>query len=93
MLIIAAALEVQDPASGRSNKQEAADQRHAQFADRDSDFLGYLKLWDFYHRLKGELSRNQLRKACRQNFLSYNRMREWADIHLQLLELGRARPG
>ena len=49
-----------------------------------SDFFSYLKLWDFYHHLKETLSRNQLQKACRQNFLSANRMREWADIYRQL---------
>jgi len=96
MLIIAAALEIQDPRERPLEKQEAADECHAQFADPDSDFLGYLKLWDFYHQLKGRLSRGQLRKACRQNFLSHNRMREWTDIHLQLLDFVREaglRPG
>lgn len=87
VLIIAAALEIQDPRERPLDRQEEADALHARFADRGSDFMGYLKLWDFYHKLKKELSRNQLRKACRQNFLSYNRMREWADIHRELLEL------
>ena len=87
MLIIAAVLEIQDPRDRPVEKQEAADQAHAQFVHPDSDFLGYLKLWDFYHKLKKELSRNQLRKACQQNFLSHTRMREWADIHRELLEL------
>lgn len=87
VLIIAAALELQDPRERPLEKQEQADAAHARFLDQDSDFTSYLKLWDFYHELKGELSRNQLRKACRENFLSYNRMREWTDIHLQLLEL------
>jgi len=89
VLVIAAALEVQDPRERPLEKQEAADACHAQFADPNSDFLGYLKLWDFYHHLKAEVSRNQLRKACREHFLSYNRMREWTDVHLQLLELVR----
>lgn len=87
VLIIAAALEVQDPRERPLEKQQAADESHARFADENSDFLAYLKLWNFYHKLKDELSRNQLRKACRQNFLSYNRLREWADVHLQLLQL------
>ena len=76
VLIIAAALEIQDPRERPLDRQEEADAQHARFADRGSDFMGYLKLWDFYHKLKKELSRNQLRKACRQNFLSYNRMRD-----------------
>ena len=53
----------------------------------DSDFLSFLKLWEFYHHLRQTVSRSQLRKACQYNFLSYNRMREWTEIHRQLLEL------
>ena len=87
VLPIAAALEIQDPRERPLEKQQLADEAHVQFADPTSDFLGYLKLWDFYHHLKETLSRNQLRKACHQNFLSYNRMREWADVHLQLRQL------
>jgi ATP-dependent helicase HrpA len=87
VLVIAAALEIQDPRERPLEKQEAADKAHAQFADEDSDFLSYLKLWEFYHHLKETLSRNQLQKACKQNFLSYNRMREWSDIHRELMDL------
>jgi ATP-dependent helicase HrpA len=96
VLIIAAALEVRDPRERPADKQQAADERHAQFAHEESDFLGYLTLWDFYHRLKENLSRNQLHRACHDNFLSHNRLREWADIHRQLLEMVREsglRPG
>ena len=49
--------------------------------------MSYLKLWDFYHKVRSGASRSQLRKACQQNFLSYNRMREWVDIHHQLSDL------
>ncbi len=87
VLIIAAALSVQDPRERPLEKQESADACHALLADAQSDFVGYLKLWDFYHKLKSELSHNQLRKACRQNFLSFNRMREWLDVHRELMEL------
>jgi ATP-dependent helicase HrpA len=87
MLIIASALEVQDPRERPLEKQEAADACHVQFADEQSDFLGYLKIWNFYHKLKSTLSRNQLQKACRQNFLSYLRMREWLDVHRELMEM------
>ena len=86
MLIIAAALEVQDPRDRPADKQQAADQAHAAFADPDSDFVGYLRLWDFHQKLKENLSRNQLRKACKQNFLSEVRLREWHDVHRQLLD-------
>jgi ATP-dependent helicase HrpA len=87
VLIIASALEIRDPRERPLEKQEAADACHARFAEGESDFLTYLKLWDFYHGLKEKLSRGQLRKACRQSFLSYNRMREWLDVHRQLLQL------
>jgi ATP-dependent helicase HrpA len=87
VLVIASALEAQDPRERPLDNQEAADACHAPLADEQSDFIGYLKLWDFYHGLKEDLSRNQLRKACRQNFLSFNRMREWLDLHRELMGL------
>jgi len=87
VLIVAAALELQDPRERPLEKHEAADRAHAPFIHPDSDFLSYLRLWDFYQDLKSSLSRHQLRKACGQHFLSYQRMREWTDIHLQLLQL------
>ncbi len=87
MLIIASGLEVQDPRERPVDKAQMADQCHAQFADPASDFFSILKLWDFYHHLKRTLSRSQLRKACRQNFVSYNRLREWADIYRQLRQI------
>ena len=64
VLIIAAALAVQDPRERPLEKQEAADACHALLADAQSDFVGYLKLWDFYHKLKAELSRNQLSRPA-----------------------------
>jgi ATP-dependent helicase HrpA len=87
ILIIAAALELQDPRERPLDKQQAADACHEQFAVEDSDFLGYLKLWEFFDELRHKLSRSALRKACHQNFLSYNRIQEWHDVHRQLLEL------
>ena len=87
VLIIASALEVQDPRDRPLEKQEAADASHARFVHPESDFLTYLNLWDHYQELKATVSRNQLRKVCRENFLSFNRVREWLDIHRQLLEL------
>jgi ATP-dependent helicase HrpA len=89
ILIIAAALEVQDPRERPLEKQQLADEAHSRFADPDSDFLGYLRLWDFYHKLKDDLTRGQLRKACQQNFLSFLRMKEWIDVHRELVELVR----
>ncbi len=87
VLIIAAALEIQDPRERPHDKQEQADTKHEQFVDERSDFLSYLKLWDFFHKLKEDLSHSRLRRACLQNFLSFNRMREWMEVHRQLLQL------
>ncbi len=93
ILIIASALELQDPRERPLDKQKNADEAHSRFTDPDSDFLSYLRLWDFYHKLKGELTRSQLRKACVQNFLSPIRMQEWIDIHRELRELVRETDG
>jgi ATP-dependent helicase HrpA len=87
VLIIAAALSVQDPRERPLEKQEAADAAHGEFRDESSDFLSYLKLWEWYHRQAKQLSSNKLRRACQEHFLSFTRMREWHDIHGQLEEL------
>lgn len=90
ILIIASALEIQDPRERPIDKQQAADEAHARFANEESDFLGYLSMWDFFHKLRDDLSKSRLREACKQNFLSFNRMREWQDLHRQLDEVVRA---
>jgi ATP-dependent helicase HrpA len=87
VLIIAAALEVQDPRDRPHDRQQAADEAHTQFADEQSDFLSYLKMWDFVRDVKGQLSRSQFRKACRDNFLSFERVREWLEVHRQLVRI------
>lgn len=93
VLIIASALEVQDPRERPIEKQQQADESHKRFADEESDFLADLKLWDFYQKLKNELSKSQLRKACHQNFLSWTRLREWVDVHAELVEVVRESMG
>ncbi|WP_325167613.1 ATP-dependent RNA helicase HrpA [Zooshikella ganghwensis] len=85
VLIIASALSIQDPRERPTEKQQAADQQHAQFKHDDSDFLSFVQLWDAYENQRQELSQNQLRKYCKQHFLSYLRMREWRDLHHQLM--------
>ena len=87
VLIITAALATQDPRLRPVDAAQSADQIHQQFADERSDFLAYLKLWDFYHEQARHLSTNKLRKLCRDHFLSYVRLREWHDVHQQLLTL------
>ncbi len=89
VLIIAAALSVQDPRERPLDRQQAADEAHAKFRDDSSDFLGYLKLWEAYHDEIRRGTRSQARKWCSQHFLSPVRMREWLDIHQQLLSLVR----
>lgn len=84
ILIIASALEIQDPRMRPVEKQGAADESHRQFTDERSDFMALLNVWDFYHQQKKDLSRGRLKKACVQNFLSYSLMRQWEDIYRQL---------
>jgi len=85
LLVIAAGLSVQDPRERPLERAEAADQRHARFADARSDFLGLLKLWKFFaDALEHKKSNRKLAQLCRENFLSIARMREWRDLHGQL---------
>lgn len=83
--IIAAALSVQDPRERPADKQQAADESHRRFADPESDFSAYIKLWDYLEEQRQALTQNQLRKLCEREFLSYMRVREWRDVHLQLV--------
>lgn len=89
VLVIASALEIQDPRERPAESAAKADEAHEPFLDPESDFLSYIKLWRFWQGLKGTLSGSQLRKACRQNFLSFRRMREWSDVYVQILRLLR----
>lgn len=89
VLIIAAALSVQEPRERPADKKQAADQKHKEFAHDDSDFLSYVNLWDAFERQRQELTNSQLRKWCQKNFVNYMRMREWRDIHKQLSILCR----
>lgn len=89
VLVIAAAIEIQDPRERPIEKQQAADEAQAIFQDGQSDFVSYLRLWHFYQEQREALSRNRLQKACRSRFLSYNRLREWEDVYRQLREMIR----
>lgn len=84
-LVIVAALAIQDPRERPLDKQQAADEKHRRFRDEQSDFLALLKLWDYYHEQARQLSKNQLRTLCQSDFLSFVRMREWHDLHQELL--------
>ncbi|HTN34467.1 MAG TPA: ATP-dependent RNA helicase HrpA [Marinobacter sp.] len=83
-LIIIAGLSVQDPRERPQDKQQAADQAHAPFNDKESDFVTLLNIWNFYEEQRQELSQNQMKKVCQKHFLSWMRMREWRDTHRQL---------
>jgi ATP-dependent helicase HrpA len=88
VLVIAAALSVQDPRQRPSEHAAAADEAQKRFDDEKSDFLSWLKLWKFFEEaLVHRKSGRKLHEACREHFLSFNRMREWRDIHGQLKEL------
>ncbi|GAA4328305.1 ATP-dependent RNA helicase HrpA [Pigmentiphaga soli] len=85
MLVIAAALSVQDPRDRPLEAQEAADQAHARFADERSEFMAFLKLWKWYEEaVAHKQSQRKLVEQLRQNFLSPVRLREWRDVHSQL---------
>ena len=86
VLVIAAAISIQDPRERPLEEQDAADQMHRQFHDKNSDFLAYLNIWNAYHDKVESASQNQLRKFCKVHYLSYMRMREWRDIHAQIRE-------
>ncbi len=89
ILVIVAALAVQDPRERPLDRAEAADAAHAEFTDPRSDFLVYQRIWEAYARQRKTLSRNGLRRWCRERFLSPARMREWLDVHAQLRDTAR----
>ncbi|MCW8930117.1 MAG: ATP-dependent RNA helicase HrpA [Gammaproteobacteria bacterium] len=84
VLIIASALSCQDPRERPSDKQQAADEKHAQYASKRSDFFTFLNLWLTYEAQRKHLTQNKLRKYCKANFLSFMRMREWRELYQQL---------
>ncbi|MGE0307975.1 MAG: ATP-dependent RNA helicase HrpA, partial [Acidimicrobiia bacterium] len=84
VVIIAAALSIQDPRERPSDARPAADEAHRRFAGDGSDFLALVKLWDHLRERQRELSTNQFRKLCRAEYLNYLRVREWQDLFSQL---------
>ncbi len=83
-LIICSALSVRDPRERPHDKREQAAQKQREFKADDSDFITLLNIWNAFHEQSSQLSKNQLRRWCREHFLSWMRMREWIDIHKQL---------
>ncbi|MFC9662390.1 ATP-dependent RNA helicase HrpA [Nocardia sp. NPDC127606] len=89
VLIIVAALSIQDVRERPVEHQQAADTQHARFVVEGSDFLAYLRLWDYLTEQRKSLSSNQFRRMCRDEFLHYLRIREWQDLHGQLRTIAR----
>ena len=84
VLIIAAGLSIQDPRERPSDKRQAADEMHSDYRSKESDFLGFLLLWQDFKQQQKDLSANQLRTWCKKHFINFMRMREWQDIVSQL---------
>jgi ATP-dependent helicase HrpA len=89
ILVIAAALSIQDPRERPTDNQQAADTAHRRFAQPESDFLAFVALWDYLAEKQRELSGSAFRRLCRSEFLNYLRVREWQDLHGQLASLTR----
>jgi len=91
VLVIASALSVQDVRDRPMDKQAQADQAHAKFDDEKSEFVGYLKLWKWLGDSRGghdavhKLTNRQHENLLRENFINMRRVREWRDIHSQLM--------
>ena len=89
VLIIAAALSIQDPRERPTDKQQAAAEMHARFTDETSDFLGYLNLWNYLTEQQKASSSSAFRRMCRTEYLNWLRIREWQDLHSQLRRIAR----
>uniref|UniRef100_A0AAU2VQZ4 RNA helicase n=1 Tax=Streptomyces sp. NBC_00008 TaxID=2903610 RepID=A0AAU2VQZ4_9ACTN len=84
VMVIAAALSIQDPRERPSEKQTQADQQHARFKDETSDFLAFLNLWRYIREQQKERGSSSFRRMCKQEYLNFLRIREWQDIYAQL---------
>jgi ATP-dependent helicase HrpA len=93
VLIIAAALSIQDPRERPMDQKEKADTAHKRFTHPDSDFLSLLAIWEIYHGEFEQMTLGKLRKFCTAHFLSFMRMREWRDVYAQLEDSLRERAG
>lgn len=89
MMVLAAALSIQDPRERPLEAQAAADEAHRRFTDEKSDFTAYLTLWKYLKNKRKEFSGNQFRKLCRREFLNWQRVLEWFDLYQQLRDQAR----
>ncbi|PWC22381.1 ATP-dependent RNA helicase HrpA [Brenneria roseae subsp. roseae] len=87
VMVMTAALSIQDPRERPLDKKQASDEKHRRFADKDSDFLAFVNLWDYLREQQKALSSSQFRRLCRSDYLNYLRVREWQDIYTQLRQV------
>ncbi|MFE7133680.1 ATP-dependent RNA helicase HrpA [Streptomyces sp. NPDC057638] len=87
VMVIAAALSIQDPRERPADKQTQADQQHARFKDESSDFLAFLNLWRYVREQQRERGSSSFRRMCKQEYLNFLRVREWQDIYSQLRQV------
>ncbi|WP_160062945.1 ATP-dependent RNA helicase HrpA [Psychromonas sp. L1A2] len=87
VMVISAALSIQDPRERPMDKQQASDEKHRRFQDKESDFITYVNLWNYINEQRQELTSGQFRKMCQKDFLAYMRVREWQDIYTQIKQV------
>lgn len=84
VMIVSAALSIQDPRERPLDKQQISDEKHRRFQDKNSDFMSYINLWKYIQEQQHALTNNQFRQLCRKDFLNYLRIKEWQDIYTQI---------
>ncbi|MDQ4502032.1 ATP-dependent RNA helicase HrpA [Sinomonas sp. ASV322] len=89
VMVLAAALTIQDPRERPTDKRQLADEKHARFKDENSDFSAYLNLWNYLQEQQRELSSSAFRRLCKAEFINYLRVREWQELFQQLRQLAR----
>lgn len=84
VMVITAALSIQDPRERPNDAKQKSDESHERFIDKNSDFITFVNLWNYLKAKQDELSNSQFRKLCRKEYLAYMRVREWQDIYTQM---------
>ena len=90
VMVLAAALTIQDPRERPTDKQQLAAEKHKRFQDENSDFTGFLNLWRYIKEKQKELSSSAFRRLCKAEFINYLRVREWQDLFTQLKQMGKS---
>ncbi|MEP7762520.1 ATP-dependent RNA helicase HrpA [Sanguibacter sp. 25GB23B1] len=89
VMIVAAALSIQDPRERPADFRPQADQSHARFTDRTSDFLSYLNLWEYVRAQQRDMGSSAFRRMCKAEYINFLRVREWQDVVAQLREMAK----